>query len=50
MNALNAANKVNDVQDINGVKVLLVEEKIDSAKAKQLTFDFRDKLDEGIVI
>ncbi|WP_308698060.1 alanine--tRNA ligase [uncultured Thomasclavelia sp.] len=50
LNALNAANKVNDVQDINGVKVLLVEEKIDSAKAKQLTFDFRDKLDEGIVI
>lgn len=50
LNALNAANKVNDVQDINGIKVLLVEEKIDSAKAKQLTFDFRDKLDEGIVI
>lgn len=50
LNALNAANKVNDVQNINGIKVLLVEEKIDSAKAKQLTFDFRDKLDEGIVI
>ncbi|WP_294579635.1 alanine--tRNA ligase [uncultured Thomasclavelia sp.] len=50
LNALNAASKVNDVQDINGVKVLLVEEELESAKAKQLTFDFRDKLDEGIVI
>ncbi|MFQ6791958.1 alanine--tRNA ligase [Thomasclavelia sp.] len=50
LNALNAANKVNDVQDINGVKVLLVNETIESAKAKQLAFDFRDKLKEGIVI
>ena len=50
LNALNAASKVNDVQDINGVKVLLVEEELESTKAKQLTFDFRDKLDEGIVI
>lgn len=50
LNALNAASKANDMQDYNGVKVLYVEENIESAKAKQLTFDFRDKIDEGIVI
>ena len=50
MNALNAASKVNDIQEINGVKVLFVEETLESAKAKQLTFDFRDKIDSGIVI
>ncbi|HRM90216.1 MAG TPA: DHHA1 domain-containing protein, partial [Thomasclavelia ramosa] len=36
--------------EINGVKVLFVEEMIDAAKAKQLAFDFRDKIEEGIVI
>ena len=50
LNALNAASKVNDIQEINGVKVLFVEETLESAKAKQLTFDFRDKIDSGIVI
>lgn len=50
LNALNAASKANDMQDYNSVKVLYVEENIESAKAKQLTFDFRDKIDEGIVI
>lgn len=50
LNALNAASKANDIQDINGVKVLYVEDSIDAAKAKQLAFDFRDKIEEGIVI
>ena len=50
LNALNAASKANDIQEINGVKVLFVEEMIDAAKAKQLAFDFRDKIEEGIVI
>lgn len=50
LNALNAASKANDIQDINGVQVLYVEENIESAKAKQLAFDFRDKIDGGIVI
>ena len=50
LNALNAASKANDIQEINGVKVLFVEETLESAKAKQLTFDFRDKIDSGIVI
>lgn len=30
--------------------MLFVEEMIDAAKAKQLAFDFRDKIEEGIVI
>lgn len=50
LNALNAASKVNDIEDINGVRVLFVEENLESAKAKQLAFDFRDKIDSGIVI
>ena len=50
LNALNAASKINDVEDINGVKVLYVEESLESAKAKQLAFDFRDKIDSGVVI
>ena len=35
LNALNAANRMNDIQDINGVKVLFVEEDMESNKAKQ---------------
>ena len=50
LNALNAANRMNDIQDINGVKVLFVEEDMESNKAKQLAFDLRDKIDSGIVI
>lgn len=50
LNALNAASKANDLEDINGVKVLFVEENLEIAKAKQLTFDFRDKITSGIVI
>ena len=50
LNALNAASKANDLQDINGTKVLYVEENIESAKAKQLAFDFRDKIETGVVI
>lgn len=50
LNALNAAKKANDVEIINGVRVLYVEEKLENPKAKQLTFDFRDKLGSGIVI
>lgn len=41
---------MNDIQDINGVKVLFVEEDMESNKAKQLAFDLRDKIDSGIVI
>jgi len=50
LNALNAANRMNYIQDINGVKVLFVEEDMESNKAKQLAFDLRDKIDSGIVI
>lgn len=50
LNALNAASKANDIQEINGVKVLFVQENMESAKAKQLAFDFRDKIGTGIVI
>ncbi|MFV0394728.1 MAG: alanine--tRNA ligase [Coprobacillaceae bacterium] len=50
MNALTAANKVNDVEVINGINVLYVEEKMESAKAKQMAFDFRDKMKSGIVV
>ena len=50
LNALNAANRMNDIQNINGVKVLFVEEDMESNKAKQLAFDLRDKIDSGIVI
>ena len=40
----------NDIEEINGVKVLYVEEQLENAKAKQLTFDFRDQLESGIVV
>lgn len=50
LNALNAAKKANDVEVINGVRVLYVEEELENAKAKQLAFDFRDKLGSGIVV
>lgn len=50
LNALNAAKKANDVETINGVRVLYVEENMENAKAKQLAFDFRDKLGSGIVV
>ncbi|MBS1468756.1 MAG: hypothetical protein HP057_02965, partial [Erysipelatoclostridium sp.] len=39
-----------NIEEINGVKVLYVEEQLENAKAKQLTFDFRDQLESGIVV
>lgn len=50
LNALNAASRANDVEEINGIKVLYVEETLENPKAKQLTFDLRDKLGSGIVV
>ena len=50
LNAIQAASKANDIEEINGVKVLYVEEQLENAKAKQLTFDFRDQLESGIVV
>ena len=47
---MQAASKANDIEEINGVKVLYVEEQLENAKAKQLTFDFRDQLESGIVV
>lgn len=50
MNALTAANKVSDVEIMNDIPVLYVEETMEIAKAKQMAFDFRDKIKSGIVI
>lgn len=50
LNTLNAAKKANDVEEINGVKVLYVEEQLENPKAKQMTFDLRDRLGSGIVV
>ncbi|RHS92212.1 alanine--tRNA ligase [Erysipelatoclostridium sp. AM42-17] len=50
LNAMQAASKANDIEEINGVKVLFVEETLENAKAKQLAFDLRDKMEEGIVV
>ena len=50
LNAIQAASKANDIEEINGVKVLYVEEQLENAKAKQLTFDFRDQLESGIIV
>ena len=50
LNAIQAASKANDIEEINGVKVLYVEEQLENAKAKQLTFDFRNQLESGIVV
>jgi alanyl-tRNA synthetase len=50
MNALSATNKMNEIEVINGVQVLYVYEQIESSKAKQMAFDFRDKMKSGIVI
>lgn len=50
LNSLNAANKLQDVKDINGISVLYVEEALESGKAKQMAFDFRDQLQSGIVV
>ena len=50
INALTAATKVNDVETINDIPVLYVEEAMEIAKAKQMTFDFRDKIKSGVVV
>ena len=50
LNTLNATKKANDVEEINGVKVLYVEEQLENPKAKQMTFDLRDRLGSGIVV
>lgn len=50
LNSVKAASKANDVEVINGINVLFVEETMESSKAKQITFDFRDQLKSGIVI
>ena len=42
--------QINDIEEIDGVKVLYVEEQLENAKTKQLTFDFRDRLESGIVV
>lgn len=50
LNSAKAASKADDMEVINGINVLFVEEMMESAKAKQITFDFRDQLKSGIVI
>jgi alanyl-tRNA synthetase (EC 6.1.1.7) len=50
INALTAATKVNDLETINDIPVLYVEEAMEIAKAKQMAFDFRDKIKSGIVV
>lgn len=50
INALNAASKASQVEMINDLPVLFVEEEMPANKAKQLAFDFRDKVDSAIII
>lgn len=50
LNSINAANKMDAVEEINGTKLLVVSESIEAPKAKQLAFDFRDKINSGIIV
>ncbi len=50
LNSLVASSKANDIENINDISVLCVEETLEAPKAKQLTFDFRDKMESGIVV
>lgn len=50
INQLSASSLLDDVQVINDKNILLIENELESSKAKQMAFDVRDKLDSGIVI
>lgn len=50
LNSLEAKEKTKNIEDINGVQFLFVTENKDTSTAKQLTFELRDQLQNGIVV
>ncbi len=50
LNSIEAKEKASNVEEINGVQFLFVEEHKDNKTAKELTFEFRDQLKNGLIV
>ena len=50
LNSIEAKEKSKNIEDINGVQFLYVSESKDAATAKQMTFELRDQLENGVVV
>ena len=50
LNSLEAKEKTKNIEDINGVQFLYVTENKDAQTAKQLVFELRDQLENGMVL
>ena len=50
LNSLEAKEKSKNIEDINGVQFLYIQENKDAQTAKQMTFELRDQLENGMVV
>lgn len=50
LNSIEAKEKTKNIEEINGVQFLYVSENKDNATAKQITFELRDQLQNGMII
>lgn len=50
LNSIEAKEKTKNIEDIHGVQFLFVQETKDAATAKQMTFELRDQLENGLVV
>lgn len=50
LNSIEAKEKSKNIEDINGVQFLFVQETKEAPTAKQMTFELRDQLDNGLVV
>ena len=50
LNSIEAKEKSKNIEEINGVQFLYVSESKDASIAKQMTFELRDQLTNGVVV
>lgn len=50
LNSIEAKEKSKNIEDIHGIQFLFVKENKDTATAKQMTFELRDQLENGVVV
>jgi alanyl-tRNA synthetase len=50
LNSIEAKEKTKNIEEINGVQFLYVSENKDNATAKQITFELRDQLQNGMIV
>ncbi len=50
INSIEAKEKSKNIEDINGVQFLYVSETKENSIAKQMTFELRDQLENGVVV